>query len=39
MSVKNIEPKNGENFWEDEMPVKPTNVLVTNKRAVNVGEW
>ena len=38
-SVKNIKPKHGENFWADGMSIKPPKVLVTNKRAVNVGEW
>jgi len=38
-SVKNIKPKNGENFWEDDMPIKNQKVVLTNKRAINVGVW
>ena len=38
-SVKNIKPKNGENFWKHDMPIKNQKVVLTNKRAINVGVW
>ena len=38
-SVKNIEPKSGENFWKDETSVKKPKVILANKRSVHAGEW
>ena len=38
-SVKNIKPKHGENFWNDDFPITNPKVILTNKRAVNAGKW
>ncbi len=38
-SVKNIKPKHGENFWNDDLPIKNQKVVLTNKKGISVGEW
>ena len=38
-SAKHIKPTQGENFWEDDLPINNPKVVWTNKKEVNAGEW
>jgi hypothetical protein len=38
-AIKNVIPKQGSNFWVNDMPVHKPKINHLRKRKVNVGDW